>query len=654
MIETFLFLALSLVQQEFANLPQFDHSIEWHTLETEHFYIHYPPSMENPAKKLSQMVEPIRKRLADKFMSAPKGRVHVVLTDFIDDSNGLSSPIPYNVIYLYAAPPPDDSSLDDYDDWLKMLFTHEFTHSVHLDMAGGINSILRSIFGRIIVPNAAQQQWGLEGLAELEETLETTRGRGRSPFVEMFLRTISLENKFLPIERATYWHDLYPYGNAAYFYGIGFYQYLIRQYGEDKIYEFTRLTSRSIVPAFFNFKTNKIFGKSFSRLWSEWAEEERAKWNAFRYEHPSSSPSKSLLPFEQRVEGQPTFDDLGTTLYVPIVDQDLKSQVRAFHLDDPTKISSEKVVDGILPPRLFFHKNFLFYSRLSFFDPFRTYSDVFALDLKTKKSHRLTKGLRLHDPLVVGNQIIAVRDDALKASIVRFPLPEDLTKSDGTPLEDPKQLEVLYHANGFDTIDKPSVSPDQKLLVFSMRREMKGRNLFLLNLGTHELRQLTAEGYDDYHPLFTPDGSHILFSSARPLENGKKDSVLVSNIFSLDLGNQKIKPVTQVLTGANWPTLGKGTLAFGHFRSTGFALQTMSYKLDAKSKNTLHPFKKINPSDNVSYDLPPNAVIRPYQKANTLWPHYILPFFFYTESDSALGITTSTFDPLQTHLWSAA
>ncbi len=255
---SFLFLAFSLVSQDFANLPEFDHSLDWKTHETEHFLIHYPPSLVEPAARMVEIVEPVHTRLTTKFKWEPSSKVHLVLTDFVDDSNGLATPVPYNAIYLYITPPYEDSSLDSYDDWLKLLFTHEYTHIVHLDQARGFNKVLRAIFGRIILPNGAQQQWAIEGLAELQETVETTKGRGRSPFVEMFLRTVALEDEFIPIEKATYWNPDYPSGNAAYFYGIGFHQFLVNRYGEDKINQLPTVTSSSVIPAFFNFKV-KVF-----------------------------------------------------------------------------------------------------------------------------------------------------------------------------------------------------------------------------------------------------------------------------------------------------------------------------------------------------------------------------------------------------------
>jgi hypothetical protein len=645
-----------LVQQAFNLSADFDHKVEWKTIETEHFYLHYPHSLEDPAYRLSAMVEPIRERLTTKFRWSQADKVHVVLSDFTDESNGLSTPLPYNLIYLYVAPPTDDTALDNYDEWLRMLFTHEFTHSVHIDMANGISKFLRYLLGRFIVPNGAQQQWGIEGIAELEETVETTRGRGRSPFVEMYLRTSILENKFLPIERATYWHDTYPFGNAAYFYGIGFYQYLAKTFGEEKIYDFTEETSRWPLPGFMNFKTKNVFGKSFARLWAEWQNEQRQRWESFRVSHPTPPLNSALTESPERIEGTPMWDESGSTLYVSVSDMN-RAEARAFHFAENGQVTSEKLFDGA-PHRLFVHGNHLIFSRVSFVDTPRRYSDIYSYDLESKKTARLTRGLRVRDPIVIRKNVIAVRTDSLRTTLVQFPLPENLSDSEAVEdnqLTDPKQMEILFAAHGYDTISRPSASPDGRVIVFSMREEMKQRHLYLFDLQTKTLHQLTEGPYEEYGPAFSTGGRSIIFSSARPLGNDSASSSLVPNIFSLDLDSKKVSPLTQVITGADYPAVSKNRLAFGHFRSSGYELQTLTHSLSnstSAARADAFPIKKIG--ETTAYSLPLNAHKGEYDSHSALLPHYLLPFFFYTESDTAVGAATSTFDPLQYHTWGAA
>ena len=68
---------------------------------------------------------------------APRGRTHVVLVDQADDPNGWTTPVPYNLIELTAVS-ADRRIVDrQHDDWLRMVFTHEYAHVLHLDQARG-------------------------------------------------------------------------------------------------------------------------------------------------------------------------------------------------------------------------------------------------------------------------------------------------------------------------------------------------------------------------------------------------------------------------------------------------------------------------------------------------------------------------------------
>ena len=97
--------------------------------------------------------------------------------------------MPYNFIYAYGAPPDGMDELSDFDDFVKLLITHEFTHVVHLDtILSWCPRFVDSVLGKIYAPNLAQPTWFIEGLAVLMETRQTTAGRLRSSFFDMHLR----------------------------------------------------------------------------------------------------------------------------------------------------------------------------------------------------------------------------------------------------------------------------------------------------------------------------------------------------------------------------------------------------------------------------------------------------------------------------------
>lgn len=87
---------------------------------------------------------------------------------------------------------------------------------------------------------------------------------------------------------------------------------------------------------------------------------------------------------------------------------------------------------------------------------------------------------------------------------------------------------------GFDelvAIYSPDWSPDGISLVFTSIRRGGFSDLFVLDTGTGDLRQLTEDVYDDRDPAWRPDGRAIVFSSDRG-ENGDEHTY---NLFLLDL-----------------------------------------------------------------------------------------------------------------------
>jgi hypothetical protein len=637
-------------------LPAFNPTLDWETIETEHFLIHYDSQISEGAERLSQRVEPIYRKLTANFQWEPSSKTHLVLCDFTDDSNGLSTPLPYNTIYLYAAPPTDGSALDYYDDWLKTLITHEFTHTVHLDMARGINKIPRATLGRVWIPNGLEQQWAIEGLAMFEETHETTKGRGRSPYIKMFLRAASKENKFMNIDRATYWNDQYPYGSAAYWYGIGFHEYLAQKFGAQKIFDFANANSKSLLPGMFNFKTDKIFGKSFSRLWAEWREEEKKNWEDLRKQTSSQFEAKDTsLPLVEKTQllAAPVFNDQGNELYYLTIERNKPS----LYLSKwKTENSSEKpettrLADGFFANRLSYSEGNLYYSKLSEAPTqvslYAVYYDLWSFNLATKKEQQLTAGLRLRDAIVSHGSVIGVRVNHFKSELVRFPLPKDENEK--------VQMEVLYRAKGFDAISKPNLSPDGKTIVFSMKVENANRDLYLLNTETKEVSKLTDDTFEDHDPQFSKSGNEIYFSSVRPLT---PSNVTVPNLFSVDLTNRNVSRLTDALTGISWPNFSKDRVAFGYFRASGFEARVLNISdlvPVAESSTSRSETETNSEFTNIpKEEKTPHSEPRSYSVGNTMLPHYLLPFFFYTESDVAIGALTGSHDPLNFHSWNAS
>ncbi|MEO8576835.1 MAG: hypothetical protein ABI556_09055, partial [Gemmatimonadales bacterium] len=138
---------------------------QWHTIETAHFRVHYSGPLESEARRGAVNAERAWAELSTE-LKAPRGKVDLVIADNIDFVNGYATPIPSNRVVVFAHPPIDAPELRNYDDWSRLVITHELTHIFHLDRAEGIWKLGRNVFGRhpALFPNAYQPSWLVEGL----------------------------------------------------------------------------------------------------------------------------------------------------------------------------------------------------------------------------------------------------------------------------------------------------------------------------------------------------------------------------------------------------------------------------------------------------------------------------------------------------------
>ena len=161
--------SLSLVFLVFVSLNAFaiDPHLDWKTIESDYFYIHFPQGYLNQARQVADIAEAAHEKLVPVIRWQPKQKTHLVISDETDQPNGYAISFPFNRSVLFLSPPDEANSLEDVENWLETLIEHEYTHILHIDKASGGPNNLRSIFGRNIFffPNQFQPSWIIEGLA---------------------------------------------------------------------------------------------------------------------------------------------------------------------------------------------------------------------------------------------------------------------------------------------------------------------------------------------------------------------------------------------------------------------------------------------------------------------------------------------------------
>jgi len=243
---------------------------DWQTADSAHFRVNYRSAWRAQAERVVQAAERAYPKVTQALAWEPRGRTEILLIDQYDLANGFSTPLPYNIIGVFLAP-PDEGELLDNSDWLDLLLTHEFTHTVHLDKVRGVPGVLQTIFGRqpLFFPNIFEPGWMIEGLAVYAESDPATgRGRLQGPVFEAWLRAES-KRGFLSLREINSDGRALPL-SKSYLYGAYFYEFLARKYGADAIYKGVEHYSGN-PPLWPRLHTNPrgATGKTMDVLWDE-------------------------------------------------------------------------------------------------------------------------------------------------------------------------------------------------------------------------------------------------------------------------------------------------------------------------------------------------------------------------------------------------
>ncbi len=204
----------------------FDPALRFRMLPTEHFIIYFHQGGERIARRMAAIAEETWHALERPFGVTPPRRTHVVLADQTDIANGYATPLPYQTIVIYPVWPPGSDF--DFDDWLRLSFTHEFTHIVHLDRSEGWARVVRRTLGRsgLAFPNLFLPPWQVEGLAVFEESAITGAGRLHAGEFRAVVGEAARAGRLEPLDRVNGGLTDWPGGGGVYAYGAGFHQYL--------------------------------------------------------------------------------------------------------------------------------------------------------------------------------------------------------------------------------------------------------------------------------------------------------------------------------------------------------------------------------------------------------------------------------------------
>jgi hypothetical protein len=603
---------------------RYDPRLHFRTIATPRFDIHFHQGEEAQARRLAAIAEEIASAL-DRTLGPATGRVQVILVNQTDLPNGWATPLPYNTIELTAAAPGGESLIGNTDDWLRLVFTHEYTHIVHLGRGAGWIGGLRRVFGRmpLLFPNLTLPLWGIEGIATHQESAVTGQGRLGAGDFRLIAGRAAAGGEFLPLDRANGGLIDWPSGHAPYVYGGLFHEYLVRRYGDESLRRLTDETARRL-PYFGALAYRKVFDRSLGELWADFrdaaaedapaaASEEVTRLTAhgFSVVGPRFAPDGRLYYSTANPLGFPALMSLA-----------------------PGGREPREVATRYLGSRLAFAGPEIVFDQMELVAQVGLQSDLHAVRPDGASRRRLTREARAQDPDVSpdGTTVVCTVQRADGRSLATLKVPAAGQIAVPSPLR----------AEPFTDWTSPRWSPDGRRIAVERRSLAEPSEIVLVDPISGRDRRLAASAEGRYvSPVWTPDARRVIFA-ASTAHGGFE-------ILSADVETGALARLQGTGPNAQSPDVSPdGTrLVYVGYTPDGFDL--FSIPLDTARWTPVEA--GAVPASAAPADPPSPDSARDYSPWATLAPRFWTPTFESDRDELVIGAATGGYDALGRHAY---
>jgi hypothetical protein len=614
--------------------------LEWKTIETEHFLIHYHEGAERTGRVVAKIAEDIYGPITSLYNHQPDQKVSFIIKDYDDYSNGAAY-FYDNKVEIWA--PSMDFDFRGTHNWLRNVITHEFTHIVQIQTAmkfgrrmpalylqwlgyeaerrpdvlyGYPNVIVSYPLSGFLVP-----AWFAEGVAQYN------RPQLRYDFWDshrdMILRSYALKDSMLT------WNQMGVFGKtslgneSSYNAGFAFVHYLAQKYGIGKLNEISRNLA-SLSATTIDGAIERALGKSGEEVYNEWRREVRQEYERrvapVRAHLHEGRPilfiddQEEFEKLKNQLQGKPMFTfsqglgdeahrdrcglfvETGFANLYPAFSPDGKRIAFVSTLGAPYLGQSQLVVGefgGKFKPLVQGvgkevswspDGKRLYYSRITTRNPnFSSQSDLYVYDLEKEKETRLTFGKRAMSPHVSPD-----------GKMLAFVVGRDGTSNLAVMNTDTTGFRVLTAFTNGEQVYGPKWHPSGDRIVFDYSVR-DGRDIAWIRPDGSGMEFLVTGDQDSRNAVVSPDGSRMLFAD---------DRTGIFNLYALDLSTRRVEQLTNVLGGAFMPTMNaEGTIVYANYTAEGYKLYELERPTPVEGEGISYlPQLSNNPLPRPVYD----------------------------------------------------
>lgn len=518
----------------------------------------------------------------------PSQSPFMFLYDWEDDGNGGATPLPHNTIRIGMAPMNMSYFVGPTNERYDQLFKHEYTHVIMTDKGNSKeeswrkftkNKVLTdsdyplsALWSYLDAPRWYAPRWYQEGIACFMETWLTGGvGRALGGYDETFFRTQIKDGKKLfsvvGLETEGTTSD-FQSGATAYLYGTRFVNYLVYQYGYDKLIRFYNRTEDS--ETFYARQFESVYGKSLRDVWEEWLDYEKIH----QEENLASIAEYPLTKTDRIIENAlgatspMVIDEEKMVAYVAVSQKGKFAQIDEIRLDKDyqgKRVRRLSLIDGAQLYQTAYLTYDKIHNRLIWTDRNSQMRGLVVYDLNKNRKVSHLKYQRVYDISYdnANDCMYGLLSNAGVCSLVRYDSSFD-------------NLELLYSFPFGVSVSDLNVSHDGTKLVAAL----------LGTQGQHSLIMFNTSDFEDaagkYEVLYTLDDSNLSqfrFSQDDSKLVGFSYYTGVPNIWAYDLKSGDFDLLSNVQTGLFAPYLTENGKVYAmEFSSDGMTPVTFDYQ----------------------------------------------------------------------------